>query len=143
MVPKNLKTNLHKWLTGSLLWSWSLSDTKGQIKPKADWNASHRFSQKANEQILVFCHNSPEILETWNFDFKLQVFADGKAKKNVHSVFGRIYGTPICLRFYLTFISTRSALASCWVNRNCLHVKMFCMKPCKCDYFLTGNTQSG
>ena len=26
-----------------------------------------------------------------------------KQKKMVYSVFGRIYGMPICLRFYLTF----------------------------------------
>jgi hypothetical protein len=31
---------------------------------------------------LVFCHDSPEILETWNFDFKFQIFMDYKAKKN-------------------------------------------------------------
>ena len=26
-----------------------------------------------------------------------------KKKKSVHSFFGRIYGAPICFRFYLTF----------------------------------------
>ena len=47
--------------------------SKGQIKPKAVW-ARHKFSQKTNEQICF-----------------------------VRSFFGRIYGAPICFRFFLTF----------------------------------------
>ena len=60
---------------------------------------------KQTSERIFFCHDSPEILETWNFDFKFQVFLDCKAKKKhfILLVFGRIYGVPICLRFYLTF----------------------------------------
>ena len=57
--------------------------------------ARHRFSQKTNER-FSFCHDSSEILKTWNFDFK-------KKPKNKQIGFGKIYGAPICFRFYLTF----------------------------------------
>ena len=69
---------------------------KGQIKPKADWRAIDSPKKRTNE--IFFCHDSPEILETWNFDFKFQVYSDCKAKKQnklVSSVFGRIYGAPM------------------------------------------------
>ena len=62
--------------------------SKGQIKPKADWRAV----------------NSPK-----NQTNKLGFFAvkSKKAKKKkykfVLSFFGKIYGAPICLQFYLTF----------------------------------------
>ena len=79
---------------------------KGQIKPRADWRAIDSPKKRTNE-FLFFLLYSPEILETWNFDFKFQVFPDGHGKKTkfVSSFFGRIYGAPICFRFYLTFRS--------------------------------------
>ena len=68
-----------------------------------------------NERIWIFCHISPEILETCNFDFKFQVFPDCKAKKQkqIRLVFGRIYGAAICLQLYLTFIQQQGLRAYC------------------------------
>ena len=64
---------------------------KGQIKPKADWRAVDSPKKRMNE-------------------FGFFAVKSKKAKKNkfVHSFFGRIYGTPICLQFYLTFSSCAS-----------------------------------
>ena len=51
-----------------------------------------------------FC--SPEVVETWNFDFKFQVSRDSKVKKNVHSFFlGESMAhqlVSICYAFNLT-----------------------------------------
>ena len=65
---------------------------KGQIKPKAVW-ALRRFSQKTNERICFVCHEKQK----------------SKQNKFVHSFFGRIYGVPICFRFYLTFSASKVA----------------------------------
>ena len=57
---------------------------KGRIKPKAVL-ARRRFSQKTNKQICFVCREKQ------------------KQNKFIRSFFGRIYGAPICFRFYLTF----------------------------------------
>ena len=51
----------------------------------------HRFFQKLNESILVFCFTVPKYLKL--------------AIKFVCLFFGRIFGAPICFWFYLTFSS--------------------------------------
>ena len=63
--------------------------TKSKLAPR-------RFYQKKNELISLFCREKQK----------------GKQNKFVRSFFGRIYGTPICLRFYLTFRMPWSDLKS-------------------------------
>jgi hypothetical protein len=55
--------------------------TKGQIKPKSRL-ARHRFSQKMNERICFFCHDSPKILEILISSFKYFRTVKQKKKKN-------------------------------------------------------------
>ena len=47
---------------------------------------------------------------TWNFGLKYFRTVKQKTNNLVCSVFGRIYGAPICLRFYLTFMKSKIAL---------------------------------
>ena len=65
--------------------SWK-NQVKRQIKPKAG-SACRRFSQKMNKQVCFVCCEKQK----------------SKQNKFICSFFGRIYGTPICLRFNLTF----------------------------------------
>ena len=59
---------------------------KGQIKPKAVW-VRIRFSQKKNEHFFfIYCEKQKS-----------------NQNKFIRSFLGRIYGTSICFRFYLTF----------------------------------------
>ena len=44
---------------------------KGQIKPEVDWHALNSPKNRTNH---FFFLDSPEILETWNQNFKFQVF---------------------------------------------------------------------
>ena len=72
--------------TVSVVLSKNLLDwkpAKGQIKPKADWHAVDSPKKWKNEFVL--------------FTVK------SKQTKFLSSFFGRIYSTPICFRFYLTF----------------------------------------
>ena len=74
--------------------TWStfcFTTNKGQIKPKAVW-ARRKLSQKTNEQICFVCQEKQK----------------SKQNKFVRSFFGRIYGSSICFRSYLTFTSYRS-----------------------------------
>ena len=66
---------------------WEL--VKGQIKPKADWRAVDSSNKRSNE-------------------FVFYAVKSKKTNSFVRSVFGRIYGAPICLRFYLTFSRFKS-----------------------------------
>ena len=61
--------------------------TKGQIKPIADWRAVDSPTKRTNE---------------FGF-FAVKSKKQKKKTEFVRLFFGRIYGAPICLRFYLTF----------------------------------------
>ena len=61
--------------------------TKGQFKPKADWGARHRFSQKINERRLTYVRN----------------YSSRQKKIAIRSFFGRILGAARPFRHYRTF----------------------------------------
>ena len=68
--------------------------TKGQIKPKTDWRAVDSPKKRTNE--FAF------------FDMKSCYVVKSNA---VRSFFGRIYGAPFCLQFYLTFSKSKIIFA--------------------------------
>ena len=82
---------------------------KGQKKPKAHL-ARCRFSQKMNEQICFVCREKQK----------------SKQNKFVCSFFGRIYGAPICIRFYLTINKVNTYLSLT------LHCKYFYLYSWRC-----------
>ena len=64
---------------------------KGQIKPKADWRAIDSLKKRTKRICFLF------------FAMKSR-----EAKKKIFcSFFRRIYCAPICLQFYLTFVSSK------------------------------------
>ena len=77
---------------------------KGQIKPKADWRAIDSPTERTNKCVLFFAMTVQKYLklEILISSFKYFWTVKQKKKKMVRSVFGRIYGMPICFRFYLT-----------------------------------------
>ena len=83
--------------------------SKGQIKSQADWRAVD-FPINQMNQFGFFCFTFTVQkylkLETWTQNFNFQVFPGlswQKTPKFVSLFLGRIYATPICFRFYLTF----------------------------------------
>ena len=73
---------------------------KGQIKPKAVW-VRWRFSRKTKNEFVLFTVKSKKA----NNNFVRLVF------------FGRIYGTPICFWFYLTFIMCYCDENNCYTKK--------------------------
>ena len=111
-------------LTATLCCDWT--NVKGQIKPKADFCAADSlaidsFKKGTTEFVWVFLQ-----WQSGNTrNFKFQVFLEYKAKnknKFVCSVFGRIYGAPICLWFYLIFSKKTNFKTQCmtvhWKKQN-------------------------
>ena len=64
--------------------------TKGQIKPKADWRAIDSPKKRTKEFVCFFAAKSNKQ-------------KTNKTNLFVRPFFRRIYGEPICLRFYLIF----------------------------------------
>ena len=82
---KNKRVHTSFILHVHLIYYWqAVVSIKGQIKPKAD------------------CHDR-KYLELEISISSCKYFRTVKKNKFVRSVFGRIYGAPICLQFYLTF----------------------------------------
>ena len=72
---------------------------KGQIKPKADLRAVDSPKKLIIEFVVVFVVKSKKVKKTQ----QIRSF-----------VFGRIYGTSICLRFHLTFtIFDKNSIEKC------------------------------
>ena len=76
---------------------------KGQIKPKADLRAIDS-PKKRTDEFVFFAMTVRKYLKLEVSISSFKYFQTVKQKtKFISSVFGRIYGTQICLRFYLTF----------------------------------------
>ena len=97
----------------TFLWLLKCRTAKGQIKPKADWRAIYSPKKRKNE-FVFFCHNSPEILETWNLNFKFQVFPDCKAKKT--SSFVRFLGESMARQSAFGFIWPLEQFSCPWIT---------------------------
>ena len=90
-----------------------------------------RFTQKMNKQFFFF-----------NF-FTLPA----KKPKFVHSFFGRIYGTQISLRFYLTFsgfkrvvnLSFQKSNISCWILA---HFLLLILLSLRAIYFISSQYET-
>ena len=114
-------------------WHWMIKmssnhavcHTKGQIKLKADWHAIDSPKKWTKKFVFLLPWQSGN---NWNLKFWFQVSSISglwsKKTKSVHSVFGRIYGAPICLWFYMTF-NNRLSPERFLLKRTCVqnHVK--------------------
>ena len=76
---------------------------KGQLKPKADWRAIDSLKNWRNQFGFFFARTVRKYLKLEILISSFKYLQTVKQKKMVRLLFGRIYGAPICLRFYLTF----------------------------------------